>query len=128
MKKEINQVYHPHGVITPDNVAIILYYTTRVVKATVYPRMDLTIFRTSCWWNWIRKNNLPPSIAYLMNGTLEDYTKFDIAPENIDSTNVNLDDESAAIVEEWLEGWRTQCVSHGYKQHSMTEFRILLSN
>lgn len=119
---------YPHGVEMPDNIAILLYYITRILGKPVFARTELSLFRTPSWWQWIKDNNLPPSIAELMNGTLE--APYGLKSEDIDPerTNIELADDSAVICEQWIAGWREQCTHRSYRQHESTEFRSLLAN
>lgn len=120
--------FHPHCLVVPDNVTLVLYYITRVVGKPVFVGTQLSIFRTPLWWRWIKENNLPPSIANLMNGTLEENYGLKIENADVETTNINLADDSALICERWLEGWRKQCTHRSYRQHDSTEFRSLLAN
>lgn len=120
--------FHPHCCIVPDNVTLLLYYITRVIGKPVFARTQLSIFRTPLWWRWIQENNLPPSIANLMDGTLEEGYGLKIEGGDVETTNINLADDSALICERWLEGWRRQCAPRSYRQHNATEFRALLAN
>lgn len=128
MNRSGQERLYPHGVEMPDNIAILLYYITRILGKPVFARTELSLFRTPSWWQWIKDNNLPPSIAELMNGTLE--ASYGLKSEDIDPerTNIELADDSAVICEQWIAGWREQCTHRSYRQHESTEFRSLLAN
>jgi hypothetical protein len=113
----MNYRLHPHCVVTPNNVTIILYYITRVLNMPVFLNTELGIFCTPRWWQWIRDSNLPPSIAMLMHGTLKE--EYGLKMEGCGSTvSISLDDESALLMEQWLKGWKDQCPRRSYSQHS----------
>lgn len=67
-------------------------------------------------------------MAELMNGTLE--TSYKLKSEDIDpeKTKIKLSDDSAAVCEQWVAGWREQCVHRSYRQHESTEYRPLMPN
>lgn len=128
MHSNRTEKFHPHCCIAPDNISLLLYYITRVIGKPVFARTQLSLFRTPVWWQWIQENNLPPSIVNLMDGTLEENYGLKIEGGDVETTNINLADDSALICERWLEGWREQCAHRSYRQHNTTEFRPLLAN
>ena len=98
--------FYPHCLVVPDNVTLLLYYITRVIGKPVFVGTQLSIFRTPLWWRWIKENNLPPSIANLMDGTLEENYGLKIENADGEKININLADDSALICEQWIAGWR----------------------
>ena len=67
-------------------------------------------------------------MAGLMNGTLE--ASYGLKMEDVDpeKTDIKLADDSAVICEQWVAGWREQCVHRSYRQHDATEYRSLIPN
>lgn len=128
MSRNGQERLHPHGIMMPDNISIVLYYITCILEKPVFAQTELSLFRTPSWWKWIKDNNLPPSIAGLMNGTLE--TSYKLKSEDIDpeKTKIELSKDSAAVCEQWIAGWREQCVHRSYRQHDATEYRFLMPN
>lgn len=121
--------FHPHCVLIPDSISIILYYITRVLRKPVFAGTELGIFRTPAWWRWIKDNNLPPSVMRLMNGTLTETYGLKVEEgQDVMTTSVNLDDDLARVCTLWLEGWRKQCGHRTYTHHEATEARPLLPN
>lgn len=128
MNKSNPERLHPHCVMMPDNISFLLYYITRILGKPVFARTELSLFRTPLWWKWIKDNNLPPSMAGLMNGTLEASYGLKMEDADPEKTDIKLADDSAVICEQWVAGWREQCVHRSYRQHDATEYRSLIPN